>query len=369
MSNTYDDDQIVSHVEGNGVEDGPADEPAEREAIMLCLTFSKRDDTPAQIYALADTGSAANFISRRLVEELGREDDIVLRNDNFDDINEGHISVKEEVTLTVKAGYQQKEYTLEFDILEHADTPLLVGEPFLYDVSAVTVSPEFTNKPTPNVEMIGGLPKPHRHCYLVGKLDKKYFPGPTSTRGHGVRGLLEQDLSIGRSLRGDSRNVLVMGKHGNITTIRHPANELSATNGDPKIRDRANCNKPAKQHGRMDEDILAEGSIYRDRGVGSKEEATNKIVDKDGGNGHSKTTEKDTVADGPRGEKGEHSKDRRDIPIMSIEPLDLEVREPRHHTPEISAQEMALYKRRSETPSPPSRDFAGRAGPRYASNS
>ena len=167
---------------------------AARDAIMLCLTLERKDGTPVQSWALADTGSAAHFISRRLVEELGRVDDIEKKSDDLTDISDCKIPVTEEISLKVKVGHQQREFTLQFDILEHGETALLglgpflqraivlrverlltqaVGEPFLYDAHAIKLNPEFTNQPT--LELLGGKPKPHRHCYFQGR---KYFPPP-----------------------------------------------------------------------------------------------------------------------------------------------------------------------------------------------
>lgn len=92
---------------------------------MMCLTFEQKGGKKVQSWAIMDTGSSAHFISRKLVEQLGRVEDIQQTDDELSDIGEGRIHVGEKITLNVFAGHQQRPFELDFDIVEHPDTNLL----------------------------------------------------------------------------------------------------------------------------------------------------------------------------------------------------------------------------------------------------
>lgn len=98
---------------------------ADRDAIMMCLTLVKKDGKQVQSWAIMDTGSDAHFISRNLVEKLGRVDEIRAVEEDLSDIGAGTIHATGKIKLKVLAGHQQRPFDLDFDIVEHPDTELL----------------------------------------------------------------------------------------------------------------------------------------------------------------------------------------------------------------------------------------------------
>lgn len=91
----------------------------------MCLTLENKDGKQVQSWAIMDTGSSAHFISRNLVEALGRVDEIQSADEVLSDIGTGSIHATGKITLSVLAGHQQRPFKLDFDIVEHPDTALL----------------------------------------------------------------------------------------------------------------------------------------------------------------------------------------------------------------------------------------------------
>ncbi|KZF22470.1 hypothetical protein L228DRAFT_246762 [Xylona heveae TC161] len=192
-------------VNGNGVESSTTFDPEHGNRYTVTGTADQRDPTwmivtlqprgerkPLNVWTKVDTGAEANFISLDLLKKLGLENDERRQSRHeFKDLNNQVMKAHGLITLEFNAGFKQKRFREDFEVLENDEIALLLGQHVLFErMHAISIDPEYDllQHPSFDVSDAWGQRPIEVPCLSTTGYGKKFFnPPPSYPQDGGAR--------------------------------------------------------------------------------------------------------------------------------------------------------------------------------------